>query len=71
MSSPHDIAVLSGIDPLARVLCPICREPFVMELGVSKWCKVKLADQRRYRDVEIVFDTFLCAWLATRERKKA
>jgi len=70
MSSPHDIAVRSGIDPQARVLCPIasCGEVFVMELGVSQWCKVRLANEKTYKDVEIVFHSHLCAFIARNPR---
>ena len=68
MSSPHDIAVRSGVDPQAMVLCPVCAEPFCMELGHSKWVRVKLADEDEWKDMELVFCGMLCAWIATRER---
>ena len=69
MSSPHDLMVLAGSDPCGRILCPICREPFVAELGVSQLSRFMLADETEWRVQELIFCGHLCAWLARRERK--
>ena len=69
MTSPHDLMVKACSDPCGRILCPICREPFVAELGVSQLCKFQLASNRKWHIRELIFCGHLCAWLARRERK--
>ena len=69
MPNAHDLMVRAHADPCGRILCPICREPFVGELGVSQLCQFQLAPEREWVIDWLIFCGHLCAWLARRERK--
>ena len=68
MPSPHDLIVKVRGDPCAPLMCPMCGEPFIGELGVAQLCTFQLAEDREWITDWLIFCGHLCAWMVRRKR---